>query len=81
MSYIKRIALRLFFDQAWAMVPVHNQNSEFRISFGSAGGELTTEGNILRLLVPAKIGIRTSYLMDQKSINYEFLFSVNFGAL
>ncbi len=81
LSYIKRIALRLFYDQAWAMVPVHNQNSEFRIAFGSAGGELTAEGNFLRLLVPAKIGIRTSYLIDRKSLNYEFLFSVNFGAL
>jgi hypothetical protein len=81
LSYFKRISLRLFYDQAWAMVPVHNQNSENQINFGSAGGEFTSDCNILRLLVPAQIGIRTSYLMDLKSLNFEFLFSINFSVL
>ena len=81
LSYFKRISLRLFYDQAWATVPIQNQSSEYRITFGSTGGELISDFNILRLLVPAKIGVRTSYLTDQKSLNFEFLFSINFSAL
>jgi len=81
LSYFKRISLRMFYDQAWATVPIQNHTSEYKISFTSVGGELTTDCNILRLLVPAKIGIRTSYLTDQKSLNFEFLFSINFSAL
>ncbi len=81
LSYFKRISLRIFYDQAWAMVPIQNNTSEYQISFASAGGELTSDCNILRLLVPAKIGVRTSYLTDQKNFNFEFLFSVNFSAL
>jgi len=81
LSYFKRISLRMFYDQAWAMVPIQNHTSEYQVSFSSVGGELTADCNFLRLLVPAKIGVRTSYLTDQKSINYEFLFSINFSAL
>ena len=81
LSYFKRITLRLFYDQAWAMVPIENTSNEHRLNLGSAGGELTTDCNILRLLVPAKIGIRTSYLTDKKNLNFEFLFSINFSTL
>jgi len=81
LSYFKRISLRLFYDQAWAMIPIQNHTSEYQITFASIGGELTTDCNILRLLVPAKIGVRTSYLTNQKSLNFEFLFSINFSAL
>ncbi len=77
LSYFKRISLRLFYDQAWAMVPIHGQSNEYSLAFGSAGGEMVADCNILRLILPAKIGIRTSYLTDQKSLNFEFLFSVN----
>lgn len=91
LSYFKRISLRLFYDQASAMVPNQNQSSEHQINFKSAGGELTADCNILRLLVPAKIGVRTSYItnpeltnydyINQKSLIFEFLFSINFSAL
>jgi len=85
LSYFKRFSLRLFYDQASAMVPIQNQSGvkigENRLNFSSTGGELTTDCNILRLMVPAKIGLRTSYLVNQQSLNFEFLFSVNFGAL
>jgi len=85
LSYFKRFSLRLFYDQASAMIPNYNQSGviigESRLSFSSTGGELTADCNILRLLVPAKIGVRTSYLTDQKNLNFEFLFSINFSAL
>jgi hypothetical protein len=81
LSYFKRFSLRVFYDYAQALVPIKNQKTEYNISFGSAGGELTTECNILRLLFPARIGVRTSYLTDSKTFNTEFLFSVNLNAL
>jgi len=81
LSYFKRFSLRVFYDYAQAMVPIHNQTGEYRINFASTGGELTADCNILRLLVPAKIGIRTSYLTNSKTVNFEFLFSVNLNAL
>jgi len=85
LSYFKRFSLRLFYDQATAKIPTYNQSGviigESQKSFSSTGGELTADCNILRLLVPAKIGVRTSYLTDQKTLNFEFLFSINFSAL
>jgi hypothetical protein len=81
LSYFKRVSLRLFYDQAWATVPIQSQSSGYRVAFGSTGGELMADCNILRLLVPANIGFRTSFLTDQKKFNFEFLFSINFGAL
>jgi len=81
LSYFKRVTLRLFYDQAWAMVPIQKQTSNYQIGFGSAGGEIMTDCNILRLFVPANIGIRTSYLTAQQTFNFEFLFSINFSAL
>ena len=81
LSYIRRVSLRMFYDQAWATVPLFHQNSEYRTSFSSTGGEITADCNFLRLYVPAKIGVRTSYLNNNRNFNFEFLFSINFGAL
>lgn len=37
-SFLKRISLRMFYDQAWATVPVINQNTKsYPVTFGSAG--------------------------------------------
>ena len=81
-TYLKRISLRMFYDQAWATVPVINQtNNLYRIAFGSAGGEWTADCNFLRLYVPVKIGARTSYLISQHKLFSELLLSINFGAL
>ena len=79
--YFKRFSLRLFYDYASAMVPIHGTNTQYRYNFGSTGGELTTDCNLLRLLVPAKIGVRSSYLNASHTMNVEFLFSINFNAL
>jgi len=82
LTYLKRISLRIFYDQAWATVPVNNQiNNSYRVAFGSAGAEWTADCNFLRLYVPVKIGARTSYLISQRKIISELLLSVNFGAL
>ena len=81
LSYIKRISLRLFYDRAWAMIPINNLSSEYSVTFGSKGGELTADCNFLRLLVPTKIGLRTSSLTDQKKLVFEFLFSIDFSGL
>jgi len=81
LSYFKRVSLRAFYDQAWAMIPIYHQNSEYSAAFSSVGGELTADCNFLRLYVPAKIGIRTSYLINERSYIFEFLLSINFKAL
>ena len=80
-SYIKRIALRVFYDQAWATVPIINQNNGYHLALGSVGGEWTVSCNFFRLYVPSLIGLRTSYLISQNKINLELLLSINFGAL
>ena len=81
LSYIKRVSLRIFYDKAWAVVPIIHENKEYSLAFGSAGGELMADCNFLRLYVPARIGVRTSYLLDEKKFNLEFLLSINFGSL
>ncbi len=81
LSYFKRISLRVFYDQAWATIPIANQNIEYRKTFSSYGGELTSDCNFLRLYVPAKIGVRASYVGEQKKLIYEFLFAINFNML
>ena len=80
-SYIKRVSLRMFYDQAWATVPIIHQNNVYKVSFASLGGELLTDCNFLRLYVPANFGIRGAYLLNGKKISLEFLFSINFGSL
>ena len=80
-SYFKRVSLRMFYDQGWVTIPIIQQNSKYKISFGSLGGELLTDCNIMRLYVPANLGIRGSYLLDRKKFGLEFLFSINFGSL
>ena len=81
LSYFKRVSLRLFYDQAWATVPLTNQRGEYKYQFSSAGGELISDCNFLRLYVPAKIGLRISNLIEQKKIIFEFLLAINFSAL
>ena len=81
LGYFKRFTLRLFYDFATAMVPIHNTTTQYRTNFGSTGGELTADCNLLRLMVPAKIGVRSSYLTAIHIVNLEFLFSINFNAL
>ena len=81
LSYFKRISLRIFYDQAWATVPIQNHTNEYHTSFSSAGAELMADCNILRLIVPSVIGVRTSYLTNQKELKFEFVFSVNLSAL
>ena len=81
LSYFKRISLRIFYDQAWATVPIQNHTNEYHTSFSSSGAELMADCNILRLIVPSVIGVRTSYLKDQKELKFEFVFSINLSAL
>jgi len=81
LSYFKRFSLRLFYDYASAIVPVNNDMNQYRYNFSSTGGEITTDCNLLRLSFPSKLGFRSSYLLGQKSFNFEFLFSVDLGSM
>ena len=80
LSYFKRFTLRMFYDYGRAVIPpVNQQNTKMQLGFSSVGGELTTDCNILRFIVPATIGIRESYLIENKSTATEVLFTVNFN--
>ena len=81
LSYIKRVSLRLFYDRGWAKVPIYNQSKEMKLSLQSLGCEWVADCNFLRLNVPAKIGVRTTFLTGSNNFNLEFLLAINFGAL
>ena len=74
-TYIKRITLAGFFDFTEGF---NNDNREI---YRSAGGELLFDAHFFRFYAPLKIGIRSSYLLEQKKIKNEFVFSVNLSAL
>lgn len=79
LSYFKRVSLRFFYDYGRALIPINQQNAELPFNFSSLGGELTIDCHFLRFIVPATIGIRQSYLVENKTTNTEVLFTFNFA--
>ncbi len=79
LSYIKRISLRIFYDFGRASVPIIPQNMSRQLDFSSAGGELTVDCHFLRFIVPSTLGIRQSYLIENKGSVTEVLFTFNFN--
>ncbi len=77
-SYIKRVTLRMFYDHGKAQVPINNSNSRFIYSFNSAGAELMVNCHFFRFIIPSTIGIRESYLLENRSQVFEFIYSMNF---
>ncbi len=79
LSYFKRVSLRIFYDYGRALIPINQQNTKLQLGFSSMGGELMIDCHFLRFIVPATIGVRQSYLIENKSSNTEVLFTVNFN--
>lgn len=65
--YFKRISANLFYDE------LHGRVSGFEYFASSAGWEVLTEMNILRIFVPLTIGVRGSYPIKgiESKENYE----------
>ena len=77
--YLKRVAMKLHYDfarlSALTMASGKVGIQEKRIS--SAGAELMTECHFFRFIAPVKIGVRESFLLEQKSFVSEFIISLN----
>ncbi len=80
LAYIKRIKMTMFYDHAYleASKVVNGVKTNYTSNIQSAGIELKTDVNLLRLTFPFEIGFRTSYLFNKK-VNFDFLFNVNFS--
>jgi len=79
LTYIKRVSLRMFYDYGKFRIPVDQNTNNLLLDRSSIGGELMIDLHFLRFIVPSTIGIRQSYLLESKSSNVEFLFTVNFN--
>lgn len=68
--YIKRFRTNLFFDysEGWT--------NNIRRFYRSAGIDLLTELHILRFLYPFELGLRTIYLPDNNSLQFQFLYGI-----
>lgn len=73
--YVKRIKANLFFDYAEGKTDSHSKYMR------SMGTELTADMHVLRFLLPFDMGTRFAYRPDNKSMAFEFLFSVNLNSL
>lgn len=76
--YFKRLKAGLFAD--YGKIAIHHSsmlNTETNLK--SYGIELSTDVHVLRFFIPLDIGIRTSYLPEEKLIRNEFLLSINFS--
>ncbi len=74
--YIKRIRCNLFCDYAEGTFA----NSVTK-NYLSYGGELTTDCHIINFVAPFNTGVRMSYMPNNTSFYFEFMFAVNFDTL
>ncbi len=83
LAYFKRFSLNLFYDlsQATYKVKSNNDGSWHFASYNyqSTGFELKTDVHFLRFIFPFNLGYRFSYLLSDKKVHNEFLFSLNFS--
>ncbi len=74
--YIKRFRGALYYDHAW----VTDRYNKIQ-SLNSAGLALLADFHLLRFLAPLSMGIRATCRLDNKTMSYEFIYSVNFDQL
>lgn len=76
--YIKRFKAAIFAD--YGEILIHQADPFIaRHNLNSYGIELSTDIHLLRFFIPLDLGIRTSYLPEEKLIRNEFLLSINFS--
>lgn len=75
--YLKRITLRLHYDFAQLVSPVHQTTNTIKSTLSSTGATLLTECHFLRFIAPVTIGVRESYLIESKLTTSEFILSIN----
>jgi hypothetical protein len=84
LAYFKRIKSSIFYDYAWLLVPVIDQNgiiipNHNQFKMNSLGIELTSDLHILRFFAPVELGFRTVYRPDYNDLQFNLLLSINFN--
>ena len=82
--YLQRVKASVFTDFAHLNANIYSNGKvtgTYNRSISSVGLEITGDSNFLRFYAPVEIGFRSSYLPGLKSINFDFLFSIDFGTL
>lgn len=71
--YIKKVQANLFIDYAYGKYNLSE------ITYLSYGLDLLTQVHLFRFSIPFYIGLRTSYMPNEKEIAYEMLFNIDFA--
>lgn len=79
LSYVKRVSMRFFYDHGRAQIPLTNSSSSFLYSFDSTGAELMINCHFFRFIFPSTVGVRGSYLIENRNTVFEFIYSMNFS--
>lgn len=75
LMYFKRFKTMLFYDYA--------RSSDILLprSFSSVGFDLTSDFSLFSLIAPLDAGLRTIYHPEDGTMNFEFVFALNFGGM
>jgi Tol biopolymer transport system component len=83
--YLKRLRTTAFFDVSRITAPIYDNAGlhvgERSIIRKSIGLDLIADAHMLRLVTPVAAGLRSIWLPDTRRWQFEFLLSINFGAL
>lgn len=74
--YFQRIKLDLFTEIGIGRYPYNNFYSNNLRHYTDVGVELTTDVNFIRFLIPFDAGIRSSYLVQEKTVNHQLILKV-----
>lgn len=74
LAYVSRVSGRAFYDINLA------GTSAFQYTASSLGVELHAEGHALRLVSPLQTGLRFSWLVEEQSVAFDWLFTLNLDA-
>jgi hypothetical protein len=75
LAYFKRLKAALFFDYGSGTY-VNDLGNSISQEQKSIGIDLSTDMHFLRHMAPFDIGLRTAYLINNKTMYYEFLFGI-----
>jgi len=81
LTYIRRISASFFYDIARLKRyrTINGQlNGTYTQDISSFGAEVTGDMNFLRFFAPVQLGLRTSYLKENKEFAFNLLFSIQF---
>lgn len=75
LAYFKRFKTMLFYDYA------RSTDTQLPHVFSSVGLDLTSDFSLFSLIAPLDAGLRTIYHPEDGTMNFEFVFALNFGGM